>query len=657
MDPPPPPPPPPELPPSPQPPSPRPPPPPSPAPPTPPPDLPLPPDAPPPPPPPPPNLPPFPPRPPLPPHRPPPRPRAQPGQDAPPVGCVGCSQQGYTDDLSQPPANSRDCGKQATCLDIDIDSSKCLWYVDYEARGRTFFDWSWEIPYLYCPVCLMWPRADSNCALLKSGSSAATAGRGRRHLTTADAASGGGGRTTAGSSAAASGYAVGRSFGFGPQRRRSAAAVAAAGGAQGQMNNVCWADRLSSVIPGPGYAPSIVYGGDAGVRPWLAGDNSSYCQWARWEQSDFRPKQVKFSIDSGGSCATSSGGTNITIRGVDGYCTNPRFLPGTNKPVGCSGNNGTVYTECLWTFTVPRPGGEGWGCNNCVPDWEAGMPSAPPRPPRPAGQPSVRQPPLRFPPEAPPPNAPAPPRQPNTPGVKRKPPPPVRPHPAQRPNITGFPYCACKRRNMLNTPYRLVYDSSEELPPMPGSGERRAQHCFNIQIVDCDPRIFCCTAMESLLKLELAVGNECRSSVKLTRLGGRLVDWSFTSDTFQEQPRTTWKVPNIGLTQQQVADAGGVPLCITLSEPCVDIQSFCLGDTCHHAFFNDDQSCCPTGGADLAIEVLPIRGARSPPPLAAAKKAKKPPPQAGGTSPGQQGGGGRRVLADASGATADAASE
>ncbi|KAG2434299.1 hypothetical protein HXX76_008022 [Chlamydomonas incerta] len=633
VDPPPPPPPPPELPPSPQPPSP----PPSP-------------HAPPPPPPPPPNLPPFPPRPPLPPHHPPPRPGAQPGQSAPPVGCVGCSQQGYTDDLTQPPANSRDCGKQATCLDIDIDSSKCLWYVDYEARGRTFFDWSWEIPYLYCPVCLMWPRPDSNCALLKStggGSSPPPpGGRGRRHLLEAmrmHRGDSGGGTRTSGS---ADGFSsVGRSFGFAQPRR----SVAEGGGVQGQMNNICWADRLTPVIPGPGYDPELAYGGDAGVSPWLAGDNSSYCQWVRWEETDLKPKQVKFSIDSGGTCATSTGGTNVTIRGVDAYCTNPRFLPGTNRPVGCTGNNGSMYNECLWTFTVPRPGGEGWGCNNCVPDWEEGMPSAPPRPPRPAAKPSVRQPPVRFPPSTPPPDAPLPPRQPNTPGVKRKPPPPIRPQPSQRPNITGFPYCACKRRNMANTPYRMVYDSSEELPPMPGSAERRAEHCFDIEIVDCNPSIFCCTAMESLLKVELAVANECRSSVKLTRLGGRAVDWSFSSDTWQGQARTTWKIPNIGLTQQQVTDAGGVSLCITLSEPCVDIESFCMGDTCHHSFFNQDQSCCPTGGAELAIEVLPIRKARSPPPLAdkanKTKKAKKPPPPVASS---QQGG--RRSLADASAA-------
>ncbi|KAG2434502.1 hypothetical protein HYH02_012169 [Chlamydomonas schloesseri] len=156
----------------------------------------------------------------------------------------------------------------------------------------------------------------------------------------------------------------------------------------------------------------------------------------------------------------------------------------------------------------------------------------------------------------------------------------------------GFPFCACKKRALKPTPYRLVYDSSTPLPAL-ADGRDRVRHCFHIQVVGCDSKSQCCGM--GIKKIELSVENQCRTSVKLALLAGRSYPWSFAQNEYNGETYTTFKLTGLGLEKQDVPD--GMPLCVILTEPCASLADFCYGggDWCRFTFFSLDESCCPTG--------------------------------------------------------------
>ncbi|KAG2452180.1 hypothetical protein HYH02_003211 [Chlamydomonas schloesseri] len=363
----------------------------------------------------------------------------------------------------------------------------------------------------------------------------------------------------------------------------------------------------TQVITAPGERPDAAAGGGNVTAPWAA--SATYVQWVRWREGDSDPQEVLFSVQGGpGTCAPPGAApTAISIRGMPATCGAPRLLD-NGTVAGCADNDGTATDQCLWTITVPRPGSAQWACSSCVP---GPAPASSPSPPRPRPPATVGK---RGPPLPPFPSTPSPTATPDpspTPSAKSPPPPPRRAVPSQVLH-TGFPYCACKRRNLKGSPFRFVYDNSTALPPLPAAGASggaaggaRAVHCFHVALESCDPSSFCCPAARmDLLKLELAVAPSCQKAVKLALVNGKSADWSFVSDKFQGSNVMTWKLPDLSLTQQQVAAAGGVRVCITLAAPCASIQEFCGGNTCRHAFFNSDQQCCPTGDTSLVKKLF-----------------------------------------------------
>ncbi|KAG2489938.1 hypothetical protein HYH03_011570 [Edaphochlamys debaryana] len=286
------------------------------------------------------------------------------------------------------------------------------------------------------------------------------------------------------------------------------------------------------------------------------------------------PQSVLFSIQTGtDKCTPISGPVGIEINGMDATCSAPR-LDANGTVAGCQINTGDITNECLWNITVPRPGGLGWNGDVCIADGPA----------RPDAPKANRAPPL--PPDVPleTPIAPA----------KLKPPSPRRVKPSNRaPRIppaspnggNAFPFCACKRRNPSNTPYRLTHVSSNLMPPM-ADGSPRMQHCFSIDPVSCDPTTTCCGM--GLKKLELFAVDGCAKAVKLALLDGNSVSWSFTSNVWQSRSYTTFKFPNLDLAREDVDQP--LPLCIVLAgSGCTQLEDFCYDGkqkACRVAFFD-----------------------------------------------------------------------
>ncbi|KAG2446813.1 hypothetical protein HYH02_008373 [Chlamydomonas schloesseri] len=396
--------------------------------------------------------------------------------------------------------------------------------------------------YLYCQVCLLWPRPGSKCSYDFVPSPPPGGARSGRSRTAS-----GGARTS----------------GAGGRRRAQEAPAGPT------MDSICLADRMNPVITEPGAAPSLAAGGSNFSRPWAANNASRYCQWVRWRDTNQRPQDVLFSIrGSNTPCAALNGQTVVTVRGMEATCSAPNYFA-NGTVAGCQGNAGNVYNECLWKVKAPRPGGKDWtGCNVCVPNVTEPMP----------------------------------PTAPSTPSKFKPPPPRLRPPATPSHRVPGFPYCACPRRSSRNTPFALEYANSTRLPDML-DGSQRYSHCFTLQLQDCNPDAYCCPPNRmDLKKIEFSVGTQCRSAVKLVLLDGMSVPWSMTADTYQGQNVLTWKLPDLQLTQQAVGEKGALSLCMVLSAPCTSIEDFCMGPSCRHSIFNTPESCCPVSEAEITYE-------------------------------------------------------
>ena len=111
---------------------------------------------------------------------------------------------------------------------------------------------------------------------------------------------------------------------------------------------LCAGDEVSTVLSGDTGEP--VPGGIAVQSNW--GPSSRYCQWVRWQQDDFEPKEIFYSIKDGtGACVRRAGNSvNVTIQGLDAMCTGPRTNP-FNGPAGCQGND-NVDNEVSTIYSV-----------------------------------------------------------------------------------------------------------------------------------------------------------------------------------------------------------------------------------------------------------------------------------------------------------------
>ncbi|EFJ43503.1 hypothetical protein VOLCADRAFT_96399 [Volvox carteri f. nagariensis] len=132
---------------------------------------------------------------------------------------------------------------------------------------------------------------------------------------------------------------------------------------------VCMGDRQDAVMPGPGWKPKS---GDTRKRlDWSSGISDRYCQWVRWNETNFGTETVRFSVkDGSGTCREGDGKLNVTLQGIGATCQGPRRINGSFA--GCDDTEDQAY-DCLWSFSIPRPGTPDFKC--------ASLPQSSPRPP------------------------------------------------------------------------------------------------------------------------------------------------------------------------------------------------------------------------------------------------------------------------------------
>ncbi|KAG2484344.1 hypothetical protein HYH03_016886 [Edaphochlamys debaryana] len=547
---------------------------------------------------------------------------------------------GASTDLDSPPFNSRGCGVQATCLDTSLDSSECEWRR--VSSGDRF---------LYCPVCIAFPRPGSACSVLPKAAAPPP-----------------------------------------PSRLSSRSA----GSVQGSsMQAVCTSDRFGTAIEKAGGAGAGRHqrgewgrGGGA-TTPWASGLEQRYCAWVRWAESDSGPATASFSVRSGDkSCSPLDVALMITVNGMRATCTSPHFDDATGAVAGCASNDGSTYNECLWSVAVPRPGGEDWPADDCSVDRSYLRPedknkspkvaagdTAPTGSPPPTGSPTVTGGPTatggptpagntttaggttggatggrrsRRPPPSPPsssvPGAPPgdtvspppprsrrgrpPPGEPVAgPAVPASPPPPRRsrtrspppdvasPPPAEAPaggvraalNRIPFPFSPCTQRKLGLSPFRLAYNTSSPMKPLT-DGRERNKHCFTVRVEDCVGTESTCCKM-GIKSVDVLVNEACRDSVRSALLGGQSVTWAFSQTPYAGSTYTTLSLPKLNLARSEATQ--GLEVCVVLTEPCAGLQDFCYGASASHpacrvALPTGDVSLLPGGDEDGVAAAPPL---------------------------------------------------
>ncbi|KAG2489384.1 hypothetical protein HYH03_012214 [Edaphochlamys debaryana] len=227
------------------------------------------------------------------------------------------------------------------------------------------------------------------------------------------------------------------------------------------ISHRCLGDEFIPILAQPGSTPAA--GNTWKINGWASGRSAMACQWVRWETTDYFAQSVAFTVkDGNGLCVSpGSGPVTMTMAGLAASCQPPRTENGVLA--GCG--KGDQINECLWTFSVPRPGAEGFSCNKSPrspPPW--------PPPPPPSPRPSPPQPP--SPPPRPPPRPPRPPPDPPSPPIPADEPPspplPSRPPPdapkPPSPPAAKVPSGTCQLRNP--TDYSGPIPNTVETGPM-----------------------------------------------------------------------------------------------------------------------------------------------------------------------------------------------
>ncbi|KAG2493726.1 hypothetical protein HYH03_008239 [Edaphochlamys debaryana] len=227
------------------------------------------------------------------------------------------------------------------------------------------------------------------------------------------------------------------------------------------ISHRCLGDEFIPILAQAGSTPAA--GNTWKINGWASGRSAMACQWVRWETNDYFAQSVAFTVkDGNGLCVSpGSGPVTMTMAGLAASCQPPRTENGVLA--GCG--KGDQVNECLWTFSVPRPGAEGFSCNKSPrspPPW--------PPPPPPSPRPSPPQPP--SPPPRPPPRPPRPPPDPPSPPIPADEPPfsplPPRPPPdapkPPSPPAAKVPSGTCQLRNP--TDYSGPIPNTVETGPM-----------------------------------------------------------------------------------------------------------------------------------------------------------------------------------------------
>ncbi|KAG2441443.1 hypothetical protein HXX76_003066 [Chlamydomonas incerta] len=510
--------------------------------------------------------------------------------------------------------SSSGCSAQASCLDLQLNSALCAYRsitADGSSSAGAGGGGGSARTYLYCPVCLSWPRDGSACALDSSaaGAAAVSVCAGDEMSLVVDSASVGEGLGDAGGAARA----------------------------------------------GKG---RLVPGGVATRRGWSPA--APYCQWVRWAADDYTPATAAFSVRGGGACSARRRNANVTLtlRGAAAAtCSAPR-KNAFGGFAGCAGND-ELDDECFWSIDVPRPGGAAWkaaGGKDCA----GPPPASPPQSPGDgaaggsslgrSGEEGATPPPpkrRRSPPPQPPSPEPPEPPSPSPPTRGRRSPPPraedVSPaNSSLQPADTGsspgsspaalstaerlarlpFPFSTCAARGLAGSPWRLASPATTQLRPL-SDGRARSRHCFDVTVPPaaasgCSGS--CCDM--DVGQIEVLVSPACRTAVRTALVGGESVTWAFTQTLYRGAAYSTFVLPRLSLSRagaQVRAAASGpavssVQVCVVLAETadsdCSRLSQFCAAvsepgatDVCRAAFVDSAGSCCPTGNVLLGGSV------------------------------------------------------
>ncbi|GLC58381.1 hypothetical protein PLESTB_001352700 [Pleodorina starrii] len=148
---------------------------------------------------------------------------------------------------------------------------------------------------------------------------------------------------------------------------------------QDTVSHVCMADQFFPVIAASGGQPTV--GNTAKLNNWNDGVGDRYCQWVRWNSSNYDTEVVRFTVkDGSGTCREAASPLQVTLQGISATCQSPRVV--NNTLAGCG--TGDQTNECLWTFNVPRPGTPAFNPQPPVPPAPSPAVKLPP-PPVPAG--------------------------------------------------------------------------------------------------------------------------------------------------------------------------------------------------------------------------------------------------------------------------------
>ncbi|EFJ39488.1 hypothetical protein VOLCADRAFT_100903, partial [Volvox carteri f. nagariensis] len=189
-------------------------------------------------------------------------------------------------------------------------------------------------------------------------------------------------------------------------------------------------DEFYPVIATAGGQPAA--GNTQKLDGWSNGAENRYCQWVRWNSSNFDTELVHFTVKDGtGACRDAPGPLQVTLQGLTATCQAPRVV--NNTLAGCG--TGDQANECLWSFNVPRPGTSAFKCASSPP-----LPPVPPSTNAPPPQLSTPASPSPVSPSLAPSPPPSLPRE-NPPSPQPKPPPPARPYSGSGCFVGPVKYC------------------------------------------------------------------------------------------------------------------------------------------------------------------------------------------------------------------------
>lgn len=179
---------------------------------------------------------------------------------------------------------------------------------------------------------------------------------------------------------------------------------------------------------------------------------------------------------------------------------------------------------------------------------------------------------------------------PNAPVLSPPPPPPQPNH-----DFTGFPYCNCMNRE---SHYMMQYEGLNLL----------GEECFMIwtKYTCTNPSSPCCTF--DINKIELAIPNDCLSSVAHARVNGTVRSVSQAWNLGRNNDKAVFRVTNLDNQLEVMNVPGqGVEICLKMRDNarCPSVHQMCGGtDQCTYAIFERVKSpgyCCVVGNAPTSF--------------------------------------------------------